>query len=105
MKKLFTNKHWYDCECKECLKIERILRAIKILIVILLCLISFLAGWFNHSRTFWERPYTVNERQTWFRENGYLDVNEPKNFDGKCGKLLHDAEKNALFWNYERIEK
>ena len=48
------------------------------------------------------RPYTVNERQTWFRENGYLDVNDVRNFDGKCGTLLHDAEKDAMFWNYER---
>ena len=74
-----------------------------ILIIILVCGGWFFLGFLWHDEVIQKRPMTVNERQIWFRENGYLDVNEPKNFDGKCGKLLHDAEKNALFWNYDKM--
>ncbi len=75
----------------------------KYLIIILLCGIFFYLGFLWHDEVIQKRPYTVNERQQWFRENGYLDINEPRNFDGRCGVLLHDAEKEALFWNYEKM--
>ena len=98
----FRNQHWYDCECEECLRNERLSKITKYLIVIMLCGAFFYLGFLCHDKLIQKRPFTVNERQTWFRENGYLDVNEPKNFDGKCGELLHKAEKDAMFWNYEK---
>lgn len=114
MKKLFNttffcnadNEHYYDCECSKCLSysskkgynmnyFEKTLVTIIVILFIIVLAIHFSVP--EHTR-----PMTVNERQTWFRENGYLDVNEPKNFDGKCGELLHNAEKDAMFWNYEK---
>ncbi len=71
---------------------------VPILVILLyLSLAANLSQWVHH-----KRPYTVKERQTWFRENGYLEIDNELNYDGKCGKLLHEAEDNALFWNYEK---
>ncbi len=101
--------HYNDCECSDCLgltiktKSEHFM--INSMLILTLCIISYFFGYYWCYRTFWNRPYTVNERQTWFRENGYLNLNNEKNFDGKCGKLLHKAEENALFWNYQDMTK
>ncbi len=101
-----NKRHYIDCECSECLygtskKGFKMKKLAFQLIALSLCSLFYFIGRL-HTTMFNNRPMTVNERQTWFRENGYLDVNEPKNFDGKCGELLHNAEKDAMFWNYEK---